>query len=345
MRKKGFTLIELMIVISIIGILSMILVPKLNFMKNESKNEQLKANVVTVRNYLNMNKEPNKDISTENINVVLQWIDDLTDNPILRLVLKLIFYGYIEDGYVDVEVNKYVKSPQSLSLQLTNSLSEAYEGSRALKNSFTNNSEIVNIGKLNKNYRFNTTQDGAVLILYVDGQLSEDYLNFISDIPLPNTEKDGYFNNIKNANEFTNLKGKLVIIVHYNGYAGFAVDDKGNLVDPFVIKFDNKNDYEISEIIDTEIFDDEIEALIPSEESELEKAERLATEYLRDRLAEDKEFLKTATGNKEKRLMQHLFYDKPSTVNGSFYETFAADGYDLYIVDEDGNMTGPETIK
>ena len=43
--------------------------------------------------------------------------------------------------------------------------------------------------------------------------------------------------------------------------------------------------------------------------------------------------------------MQHLFYDKPSTVSGSFYETFAADGYDLYIVDEDGNMTGPETIK
>lgn len=146
-KKKAFTLIELMIVISIIGIMAMILVPKLNFMKNESKNEQLKANVVTVRNYLNMNKEPNKDISTENINVVLQWIDDLTDNPILRLVLKLIFYGYIEDGYVDVEVNKYVKSPQSLSLQLTNSLSEAYEGSRALKNSFTNNSEIVNIAR------------------------------------------------------------------------------------------------------------------------------------------------------------------------------------------------------
>jgi len=68
-----------MIVISIIGIMAMILVPKLNFMKNESKNEQLKANVVTVRNYLNMNKEPNKDISTENINVVLQWIDDLDD--------------------------------------------------------------------------------------------------------------------------------------------------------------------------------------------------------------------------------------------------------------------------
>lgn len=51
-RKKGFTLIEIMIVLSIIGLLSIILVPKVGVIKLQSKNNSVSTNVLLVRTYL-----------------------------------------------------------------------------------------------------------------------------------------------------------------------------------------------------------------------------------------------------------------------------------------------------
>lgn len=51
-RKKGFTLIEIMIVLSIIGLLSIILVPKVGVIKLQSKNNSVSTNVILVRTYL-----------------------------------------------------------------------------------------------------------------------------------------------------------------------------------------------------------------------------------------------------------------------------------------------------
>ena len=50
--KKGFTLIELMIVLAIIAILAMVLVPKAGIFKSQSKNAGVYTNVNTVRAYL-----------------------------------------------------------------------------------------------------------------------------------------------------------------------------------------------------------------------------------------------------------------------------------------------------
>lgn len=50
--KKGFTLVEIMIVISIIGILSVVLIPKVGAIKIEAKNNSVRTNVSLVRSYL-----------------------------------------------------------------------------------------------------------------------------------------------------------------------------------------------------------------------------------------------------------------------------------------------------
>jgi len=50
--KKGFTLIELMIVLAIIAILAMVLVPKAGIFKTQSKSAGVYTNVNTVRAYL-----------------------------------------------------------------------------------------------------------------------------------------------------------------------------------------------------------------------------------------------------------------------------------------------------
>jgi len=51
-KKKGFTLIELMIVLAIVAILAVVLVPKSQIFKNNSKNAGVTTNVNTVRGYL-----------------------------------------------------------------------------------------------------------------------------------------------------------------------------------------------------------------------------------------------------------------------------------------------------
>ncbi|MBV4448396.1 prepilin-type N-terminal cleavage/methylation domain-containing protein [Clostridium tyrobutyricum] len=51
-KKKGFTLIELMIVLAIIAILAIVLIPKATIFKNQSKNAGVTTNVNTVRGYL-----------------------------------------------------------------------------------------------------------------------------------------------------------------------------------------------------------------------------------------------------------------------------------------------------
>ena len=71
-NNKGFTLLELMIVISIIGILGLVLIPKVGSFKNSAKEAGLYPNVETTRAYLEsqidvwgMNNVSVSDIETQ----------------------------------------------------------------------------------------------------------------------------------------------------------------------------------------------------------------------------------------------------------------------------------------
>ncbi|WP_139902679.1 prepilin-type N-terminal cleavage/methylation domain-containing protein [Clostridium thermarum] len=50
--KKGFTLIELMIVISVIGILTMVITPNVTSVRTQSKNQSVTTNVMLVRSFI-----------------------------------------------------------------------------------------------------------------------------------------------------------------------------------------------------------------------------------------------------------------------------------------------------
>lgn len=63
-RKKGFTLIELMIVLSVIAILAMVIIPNVGSVKTESKNQAVVSNAMLVRSFLE--NRGAKDILTYN---------------------------------------------------------------------------------------------------------------------------------------------------------------------------------------------------------------------------------------------------------------------------------------
>ena len=51
-KSQGFTLIELMIVLAIIGVLSVVIIPKVTPLKNQAKNNEVQSNIYIVRSFL-----------------------------------------------------------------------------------------------------------------------------------------------------------------------------------------------------------------------------------------------------------------------------------------------------
>jgi type IV pilus assembly protein PilA len=72
MKRKGFTLIELMIVLAIIAILALVLVPKAGILKGQAKSAGVTTNVNTVRGYLETKTGANFIDSSANLVSALQ---------------------------------------------------------------------------------------------------------------------------------------------------------------------------------------------------------------------------------------------------------------------------------
>ena len=83
-RKKGFTLIEIMIVLSIVGLLSIILVPKIGPIKLQSKNNSVNTNVLLVRTYLENRSAKDSSAYQSSINA------NQTKNQALSAILNNI---------------------------------------------------------------------------------------------------------------------------------------------------------------------------------------------------------------------------------------------------------------
>ena len=76
--KKGFTLIELMIVLAIIAILAVVLVPKAGILKKQSKTQGIQTNLNAIRVYIEpqlLSGTPDNDRSNINIYMTANYIN------------------------------------------------------------------------------------------------------------------------------------------------------------------------------------------------------------------------------------------------------------------------------
>lgn len=114
MRKKGFTLIELMIVLAIIAILAVVLVPKASIFKNQARNSGVSTNVNAVRAYLENKTEKDFISDATDLKTALGEAfqgTDAIENPVSTSSSK----KYDIDEYVDATANPPANPPAVLT--------------------------------------------------------------------------------------------------------------------------------------------------------------------------------------------------------------------------------------
>lgn len=185
-RKKGFTLIEIMIVIAIIGLLSMILIPKVGAIKLQSKNKSVSTNVLLVRTYLE-NRSGKDGISYQ------------------------------------VSVNAKKTQEQALTTILSNvgtDMTSKFSGSNALTNPFSNNSSVVySQGNVTSSA---TSSASSVLVYYCIDALPADNNTVSNSTVLP--KGAGFI-------------GNVVVVVYSTGYVLYGLDNSGQMINIYIIKF------------------------------------------------------------------------------------------------------------
>jgi len=114
MKKTGFTLVEILIVVIILGILAAIVIPQFTSASETAKESNLKSDLLTVRNQLELYRVQHGD------NYPWQIVGNDSDDVIEQLTSKTDDQGAIDDGsdprrfrygpYLDkMPVNLFVK--------------------------------------------------------------------------------------------------------------------------------------------------------------------------------------------------------------------------------------------
>lgn len=149
--KKGFTLIELMIVIAIIGVLSVVLIPKALPLKNQAKNNAVQANVYIVRSFLENRAGADR----------ASIVSSLGTNTDITSIANTL-------------------SPIKDNIGLT--MTTAFSGSSAMKNPFNSNTAINNAAM---NYTNLTIGNSSVVVGYDTTSIPTNVSNITSTVTTP----------------------------------------------------------------------------------------------------------------------------------------------------------------
>lgn len=147
-RKRGFTLIEIMIVIAVIGILSMVLVPKVGAIKLQSKNKSVSTNALLVRTYLE-NRAGKDGIS---------------------------YHKSISENKTSAE------ALVSLVNNVASEMSSKFYGSNALINPFTDANSVYPQGNVSSG---TSSTNSSVIIYYCEDTLPSSNNDIINGSSLP----------------------------------------------------------------------------------------------------------------------------------------------------------------
>lgn len=195
-RKRGFTLIEIMIVLAIIALLSVVLVPKVGAIKLQSKNKNVTTNVMLVRSYLE--NRSGKD----GIQYKVLTIGGKTQEQALDSILKS--NNNDNTNYIGIGPD----------------MTSNFSGSNALTNPFTGNNSIVySQGNITNKSPSSTS---SLLVYYSTGNLPSDNNSVINSSMMP---------------KGVDFKGNVVVVVYSTGYVLYGVDNSGEMVSVYIIKF------------------------------------------------------------------------------------------------------------
>jgi len=158
-KKKGFTLIEIMIVIAIIGLLSVVIIPKALPLKNQAKNNAVQANVYIIRSFLENRAGADK------INIV-SLLKTKSDAETLTLINNGI---HNITGVEDTE-------------GISSDMNTTFSGSSAVKNPFSGS---VAINSTHANIVSNDPQNSSIVIGYDTGNIPADVSDITSTINTP----------------------------------------------------------------------------------------------------------------------------------------------------------------